>query len=83
MSDSKKVGQVRDGWLSGTIWANEGSNGTFFTVYFQRGYKDGDDIKNTNSMNSDDLLKLSNLAQEAHNKIRGYKDVLRADKSSS
>lgn len=75
---SKPIGEVRDGWLSGTIWGNEGSNGTYFTVTFKRGYKDKEsgEIKDTSSMNADDLLKLANLATEAHNKIRAYRAEL-------
>jgi hypothetical protein len=61
------------------IWRNEGTNGSWYTVTFERLYKDGDDRKSSSSFGRDDLLPLAKLAdlvhswvveQEAHTETR-------------
>lgn len=48
--------RIRLGYVTATIWKNDGTNAAFYTVELQRSYKDDDGtIKNTSSMNHADL----------------------------
>ena len=57
---------IRLGRISAAIWSNEGSNGTFMSVTITRSYKDGDDWKQTDSFNRDDLPLVAKVADLAH-----------------
>lgn len=55
MSD-KPVKKFRIGFVTATIWKNQGTERAFYTVDVSRTYKDGDELKNTSSMGHADLL---------------------------
>ena len=57
--------KFRLGYLSATVWRNDGNDRPFYTVDLQRTYKDGDELKNTNAMNHADLLNGARLLQRA------------------
>jgi hypothetical protein len=61
--------KLRDGALQVTIWRNPGEKGTWYSVTPRRGYKKGDDWKETDSLGSDDLLAMSKLLSQAHSWI--------------
>ena len=63
---NKPVHKIRIGNITASIWANEGQNGTFYNVTVSRSYKDGDQWKDTNSFNRDDLLVVAKLSDLAH-----------------
>ena len=65
--DNRPVETLRDGRLKASIWRNEGERGAFFSTTFSRAYKDQDgEYRDTQSFGQDDLLRLSELASEAH-----------------
>ena len=57
--------KFRLGYLSATLWANKNGDSTFYTIDLQRTYKDGEVLKNTNSLNHADLLNGARLLQRA------------------
>lgn len=72
MSDSKgPEDTIRDGNLKVSIWRNEGEKGPFQTASFARTYtnKDGD-LRDSGSFQSQDLLRVAELARQAHNRAR-------------
>lgn len=66
---NKPADTIRDGKLKATIWRNESDNGTFYSVDFVRGYKDGEEWKDATSFNGSDCLQVANLATRAYNRI--------------
>lgn len=66
MSD-KPVKKFRIGYLSVTIWKQEVEGGKpFYTVELSRTYKDSSgNLKNTSSLNHDDLLNAAALLKRA------------------
>ena len=68
--------KLRDGCLQVVIWRNITDKGTFYTANAQRSYKQGDDTwKETDSLNADDLLPMSELLSEAYRWIRMQKQA--------
>jgi len=64
---SKPAHKIRLGVLQVTIWRNSGEKGSWYSVIPSRGYKQGDDgWKETDSLNSDDLLPMAKLLDLAH-----------------
>ena len=66
---------------SASIWPNPTSEGrTFYSVTFERSYRDGDAYKSTSSFNHDDLLNLAKLAEraEAYIAVKVAEDRTRA-----
>ena len=62
--------KLRDGVLSVTVWENETEEGkTFYSTTATRSYKDGEEWKETTSFNTDDLLKVSSLLNQAYIEI--------------
>jgi hypothetical protein len=76
---SQPAHKFRDGVLQVTIWRNSGENGNWYSVIPSRGYKKGDDWKETDSLRFDDLLAMSKLLSHAHTWIV---DAKRADANS-
>jgi hypothetical protein len=66
---SQPAHKFRDGALQVTIWRNSGEKGNWYSVIPSRGYKKGDDWKETDSLRFDDLLAMSKLLSEAHSWI--------------
>lgn len=69
MDSSKPAVKLRYGSLSAAIWQNDTDNGPYYSVTFQRSYKEGESFKNSQSFRRDDLLVLAKLADAAHTKI--------------
>jgi hypothetical protein len=63
---SQPAHKIRIGTLQATIWRNFGENGTWYSVVPSRGYKKGDSWTETDSLNTDDLLPMSKLLDQAH-----------------
>jgi len=64
------VAKLRIGLINASIWQRKTDNGTFYSVTFERRYKDAEDKwQSTHSYNADDLLTLGKLADQAHSKI--------------
>ena len=62
----RPVHEIRLGSVKGAVWRNDGPNGPWHTVTFERLYKDGEEWKSTHSFRAEDLLVLAKLADQAH-----------------
>jgi hypothetical protein len=70
MADGKQpVSKISIYPVSAAIWKNEGSKGSFYSVTFERTYKDGDQYKSSSSFTSDHLLTVAKIADIAHSEI--------------
>ena len=63
---SQPAHKIRIGVLQVTIWRNHGEKGNWYSVIPTRGYKQGDDWKQTDSIGFDDLLTMAKLLDHAH-----------------
>ena len=54
------------GAIKASVWLNENERGAWHSVTLCRLYKDGDDWKQTESFNRDDLLVVGKVADQAH-----------------
>lgn len=64
------VAKLRDGLLSASIWERKSEKGTFYSVTFERRYKDGQgNWKSSHGYDTGDLLGIAKLADLAHTKI--------------
>ena len=61
----KPVQKVQSGPVTGAIWENEGKEGSFYSVTFERRYKDGEEYKNSSSYGSNDLAHLAMVSTKA------------------
>ncbi|SEN54239.1 hypothetical protein SAMN04488077_1208 [Roseovarius tolerans] len=68
MSD-KPAKKFRIGFITATIWKNNGTDRAFYTVDLSRTYKDGTEFKNTNQLNHPDLMNAARLLTKAENWI--------------
>ncbi len=67
------VETLRIGHLQAAIWENRGENNRkFYNVTFSRTYKDGDELKNTDSFGHADLLNIAKLAERAEHRIEAF-----------
>jgi hypothetical protein len=62
----RPVHEVRIGAVKAAIWKNEGSNGSWHGVTFERIYRDNDEWKSSPSFGRDELLVLAKVADQAH-----------------
>jgi hypothetical protein len=70
-SGKPPVAKLRIGLINAAIWERTSDEGgAFYSVTFERRYKDGDSWKSTHSYNADDLLALAKLADQAHTAIQ-------------
>ena len=61
------VETFRDGRLKATVWENTGDNGTYHTVSLAKVYEDREGkLQETNSFSGAELLRVAELAREAH-----------------
>jgi hypothetical protein len=71
MSDNKRPAEkVSIFPVSGAIWKNENNGKTFYSVTFERSYKDdGGKFHTSSSFNTNDLLALAKVADQCHSRI--------------
>lgn len=62
----RPVHEVRIGPVKAAIWRNEGSNGPWHNVTFERIYKDGEEWKSSSSFGRDELLVVAKVSDLAH-----------------
>ena len=62
----RPVHELRIGAIRAAIWRNEGANGPWHGVSFERLYRDGEEWNSSASFGRDDLLVLAKLADQAH-----------------
>lgn len=64
------VAKLRIGLITASIWERASDNGNFYTVTFERRYRDSEGNWNSShSYDPQDLLVLAKLADLAHTKI--------------
>ena len=67
---SKPIAKLRLGLVYANIWQRITEEDAFYSVSFERRYRDKDgNWKSTHSFNTDDLLLLAKLADKAHTEI--------------
>lgn len=66
---------LRDGRLKATVWENAGDNNeTYHTVTLAKVYEDRNgQLQETSSFSAGELLRVAELAREAHGVIRGLR----------
>jgi hypothetical protein len=71
MSDSKKpAAKVTLHPVSAAIWRNQNPNGVFYSVTFERSFKDdAGKWQSSSTFNGNDLLLLAKVADQAHSEI--------------
>ena len=69
------VAKVRVGLISASIWENANEKGSFYSVTFDRRYRDEKgDWHSSTGFNAHDLLALAKCADLAHTKILEAQD---------
>ena len=64
------IAQVRVGLITASIWERQSEQGVFYSVSFERRYRDGEgNWKSSHSYDTQDLLALAKAADLAHTKI--------------
>jgi hypothetical protein len=64
------VAKLRIGLISANVWQRSTEKGTFYSVSFERRYRDADgNWKSGHSFDTSDLLALAKLANQAHTAI--------------
>jgi hypothetical protein len=64
------VAKLRLGLLNASIWERTTEKGTFYSVTFERRYRDSEgNWHTTHGYDASDLLALSKLAYQAHSRI--------------
>lgn len=67
MSDkAKPAHKIRHRALAVTIWKNNSDKGSWYTVTPSRAYKQGEEWKESDRFDGDDLLLLAKLLDRAH-----------------
>lgn len=70
MSGNAPAKKLRIGYVTATIWKNEGNDRPFYTVEVARTYKDESGaLQNTSSLNHADLLNAVKLLERAEHWI--------------
>lgn len=83
MSDKKPAARVRLYPITATIWRNQQSTGPFYSVQFQKSYKDNEGHwQHSDAFASTDLLLLAKLADLAETEIRQLRSKDRSDAQS-
>lgn len=78
MSDkAKPAHKIRHRDILVTIWKNSGDKGPWYSVIPSRVYKQGEEWKETDRFDFDDLLLLAKLLDEAHSWIRNAEQAER------
>ena len=66
---NRPIDKVRIGNITAAIFENTGQKATFYSVKLERGYKEGETWKNTDSLGRDDLLVAAKALDKAHDRI--------------
>jgi hypothetical protein len=71
MSDKKPAAKISLYPVSAAIWRNQNPKGTFYSVSFERSYKDeAGKFQTSSTFNPTDLLLLAKVADLAETRIR-------------
>ena len=71
---NKPIETLRDSRLKASIWENESEKGPYYTVSLAKIYEDKDGhLQETQSFYASELLRVAELAREAHGVVRDLK----------
>lgn len=71
---NKPIETLRDSRLKASIWENESEKGPYYTVSLAKIYEDKDgQLQETQSFSASELLRVAELAREAHGVVRDLK----------
>lgn len=71
---NKPIETLRDSRLKASIWENESEKGPYYTVTLAKIYEDKDGhLQETQSFSASELLRVAELAREAHGVVRDLK----------
>jgi hypothetical protein len=79
---SKPVEKFRDGAIEVAVWRNESEKGPWFSVTASRGYKQGEEWKQSDNFGKDDILPLRKLLDQAHSWILQQQKQLRSQQAA-
>ncbi len=66
MSSNQPAAKFRVGFVTATVWKNDSEGGnSFYSTVLSRSYKDGEDWKQTDSLNQGDLLNGAKVLERA------------------
>jgi len=74
---------IRRGLLKVVIWENQTTNGSMFSTQLIRVYKDGEDWKETFSLNREDLLHAAKMLDAADSIIHRTEEERRDQKDQN
>lgn len=79
------IDTLRDGRLKATVWANAGENNeTYHTVTLAKVYEDRNgQLQETASFSPGELLRIAELAREAHGVVRGLRREMAAERTNA
>lgn len=65
MSDNKPAKSFRIGFVTATIWENDGPNRAFYSIEVTRMFKEDDRIRSSHSLNHADILNAMKVLERA------------------
>ena len=68
---------IRRGLLKAVIWQNQTTNGPMFSTQLVRSYRDGEEWKDSHSLNRDDLLHAAKLLNDADTLVHREEETRR------
>ena len=75
MSDKKPASKISYYPITAAIWRNDGPKGAFYSVSFERTYKDKDGkYQTSNSFTTADVLLLAKVADLAHTEMHRLRE---------
>ena len=84
MTSTPPASTLRDGNLKASIWQNEGERGTYYSTTFSKTYKDEQgQFQETQSFSQNDLLRISELARQAHHEASVLRQVERSQSQNA
>lgn len=70
----RPVETFRDSKLKASVWRNEGKEGPYYTVTLAKTYEDRNGrLQDSHSFTGGELLRVAELAREAHSFVRDIK----------
>jgi hypothetical protein len=82
-STSKPVAKITMFPITGAIWQNEKDGKSYYSVTFQRSYRDDKgNWQNSDSFGAADLLLLAKVADQAHSEVHELRGANRASPQS-
>lgn len=78
-AENRPIQEFRHRRIRATVWKNNTTSGTMYTVTITRGFKQGDEWRDSHSFGYDDILIVAKLMYDAHS----YISMLRAKEAAA